>query len=276
MRYPSLYKYVSIERLKGVLINHKVRFTQPSAFNDPFELVPRLWNPRHREPQGRAVPVEFVLYKPRRRIDVDRGAVEDGWCHDTYFRDLRRQLDREIGFLSMSRTWTSLPMWAHYADSFTGAVIEFDGNHEFFEWTFDVHYSEERPIRDLELYWREPIPIAEMCDKSNEWEYEKEVRLARCLSDCTDTKDTKDGFPIYVHDIPPECIKKVIIGERVENRTAFELYCLMEGTDIVGERVSIEGWNYNLRTQPFRTLNALRKNGSSFVAFRNFRDFPNL
>src|ERR1700726_2197468 len=34
-----LYKYVNIEVLKRIL-NGSIRFTQPSAFNDPFELLP--------------------------------------------------------------------------------------------------------------------------------------------------------------------------------------------------------------------------------------------
>lgn len=48
----NLYKYVSIERLKGILIDHKIRFTQPGAFNDPFELVPLLLVPEDIVPQG--------------------------------------------------------------------------------------------------------------------------------------------------------------------------------------------------------------------------------
>ena len=56
-------------------------------------------------------------------------------------------------------------MWAHYADNYAGAVIEFDGDHEFFNGAFDIQYSRHRPIRDLMLYLKEPIRIAEMCEK---------------------------------------------------------------------------------------------------------------
>ena len=59
-------------------------------------------------------------------------------------------------------------MWAHYADNYAGAVIEFDGDHEFFNGAFDIQYSRHRPIRDLMLYLKEPIRIAEMCEKSLE------------------------------------------------------------------------------------------------------------
>ena len=48
----SLYKYVCIDRLKQFLKDRKIRFTQPGAFNDPFELVPLLQVPKEIVPQG--------------------------------------------------------------------------------------------------------------------------------------------------------------------------------------------------------------------------------
>src|SRR6266702_3676633 len=36
-----LYKYVNIEVLRHIL-DGQIRFTQPSAFNDPFELLPEI------------------------------------------------------------------------------------------------------------------------------------------------------------------------------------------------------------------------------------------
>ena len=115
----------------------------------------------------------------------------------TAARELRESLDVHVGFLSLSKTWKSLPMWAHYADAFTGAVIEFDGNHEFFEWAFEIEYSRHRPIRDVTLYLNERIPIVEVCDKSIEWRFEEEVRVARNLLDCQQEGMSGD-YPIYV------------------------------------------------------------------------------
>lgn len=37
----SLYKYVDITGLKRIL-QGSIRFTQPGAFNDPFELLPEI------------------------------------------------------------------------------------------------------------------------------------------------------------------------------------------------------------------------------------------
>jgi hypothetical protein len=41
---PILYKYVSIIGLRRIL-EGSIRFTQPSAFNDPFELLPEIIAP---------------------------------------------------------------------------------------------------------------------------------------------------------------------------------------------------------------------------------------
>ena len=269
----SLYKYVPIDRLKGILIDYKIRFTQPSAFNDPFELVPLLLVPKEAVPQGHR-NYEFSLNAPRRSIDIDTKGNEDR-CSDHHSRDLRDSLDHEVGFLSLSRTWKSLPMWAHYAKDYSGAVIEFDGSDEFFEWAFDVHYSHDRPVRDLELYWRERIPISEMCNKSTEWEHEKEVRVARSLSDC-ELSRIISGVPIYVSEIPRDCIKRVIIGERASQDVAKKVFDIIKHTDIAGDRAVINHWDYNLELMPFKMGGPSAVGGKSYFAFRNYRDFPNL
>ena len=274
--YKSLYKYIGIEQLKKVLIDHKIRFTQPSAFNDPFELVPLLLVPKGTEPQGYR-QYDFSLMATRRPVDIDRKTVDDmGWCHDRHSRELRQSVDQEIGFLCLSKTWKSLPMWAHYAEGFAGAVIEFDGSHKFFEWAFDVHYQYDRPIRDFELYQREPIPIAEMCDKSSEWKYENEVRLARCFSDC-ELSHYRSCPPIYVCELPPGCIIRVIIGERANQYVAKEVFDLIEHTEIAGDRAVINHWDFGLERMLFKVgpYKSGGKKVSSF-AFRNYRHFPSL
>lgn len=39
-----LYKYASFEIAKKIIMNHEVRFTQPGAFNDIFEMIPSFKN----------------------------------------------------------------------------------------------------------------------------------------------------------------------------------------------------------------------------------------
>ena len=167
-------------------------------------------------------------------------------------------------------------MWAHYADNYAGAVIEFDGAHEFFNGAFDIQYSSHRPIRDFTLYSNEPIPIAEMCEKSIEWEYEKEVRVARSLSDCQFSRMGSD-FPIFVMDVPIECISGVILGERVSQDITIAIFRLIESNTIRGNRAVVNHWDYNLELTGFK-IGPYKSGGKEISAFtfRNYRHFPSL
>ena len=245
----NLYKYVGIERLKGFLRDHKIRFTQPGAFNDPFEMVPLLLVPQDIVPQGYR-SYNFDLRTPRRSDAIVYARIDEDRCSDHHSRELRQALDQEIGFLCLSRTWKSLPMWAHYADEYAGAVMELDGDHEFFDWAFDVHYSSHRPVRDYRF-------------------------VPRALSDCQRVHNPRNpNYPIYVTEIPPECIERVILGERFNEDEAFEIYRLAERADVMVSRSYVNHWDYNLGL--FGT--SYRKGGKiiNSPSLRNPRDFPNL
>ena len=252
--------------LTGFLIDRTIRFTQPSAFNDPFELVPLLYVPEGFPKQ--TVTYEFSLLASRRPINVVYTKDSEDRCSDEHTRELRRILDHEVGFLSLSKTWSSLPMWAHYADEYSGAVIEFDGNHEFFSGAFDIQYADHRPIRNLPLYLSNQIPIAEMCDKSIQWEYEEEVRVARRLSDCT-LKRTNGRFPTYVMSVPVECITCVILGERADFNDSKKIFDLIKDKPTIAIHYSmLNHWDYTMS----RHLHKLSTDPASLV----FRVLPSI
>ena len=69
-----------------------------------------------------------------------------------------------------------------------GAAVEFDGSHEFFAGQIDIDYRPTRPRRHVEVYLKgAPIPVAELCAKSDQCAYEQEVKLVRTLPDCRPT-----------------------------------------------------------------------------------------
>ncbi len=180
-----LYKYVTINTLKHIL-SDGIRFTQPSAFNDPFELLPELCVSSTEA--EKAISISFDINAERRFPPVGEiGTTPDGYnCSDIVSRKIVGQLNNSIGILCLSKNGTSLLMWAHYAAQYTGAVIEFDGAHEFFNGHFEVDYREARPKKDITAYLHEykPVPLSELCVKPEQWSYEAEVRVIRKLSDC--------------------------------------------------------------------------------------------
>ena len=260
-------------RLRHLLTDFDVRFTQAGAFNDPFELVPQLALPKEVQPRGKRT-YRFELTASRRR-SIHSETIDKDRCSDHHSRDIRDALDNAVGFFSLSKTCWSLPMWAHYACKYSGAVIEFDGDHDFFADAFSIHYSHHRPIRNWNAYVNGPIPIAELCDKSIEWEYEQEVRLARCLSDCRLVCDSGE-FPVYVMDIPSRCIKRVILGERFDQSLMLDVFRKIKDTDIKGDWAYLDHWSYNLKLWPFKFSYPSGGRIVSSPVFRNHRDFPSL
>jgi hypothetical protein len=205
-RVPApLYKYVKIEVLKRIL-KGSIRFTQPSAFNDPFELLPAVVVPN--DAVERLLSFSFDVLAQRRQQPPLDAVPDQCQASDAISRDIVQKLNSLIGILCLSRVNDSLLMWSHYADQYAGAVVEFDGGHEFFDGQIDVEYRLRRPLRDVSTYLTalEPIPVAELCTKSEQWKYEQEVRVIRSLADCEERGPGPRGFPVYTQQLPFECI----------------------------------------------------------------------
>lgn len=245
----SLYKYLSIDILKKVIAG-KIRFTQPGAFNDPFEMLPELYVPENFD--KKEINIRFDVIAPRRNPPIGdlKLDYESDCCSDITSRKILKSLNQSIGILCLSKNHESLLMWSHYADNYSGAVIEFDAEHEFFQGKIEVHYHERRPIKDIGTYLNnnEAIPISELCVKSDQWIDEAEVRLVRSLTDCIKDKEG-DKFPIYVMDIPIDCIKSVIMGERTLLEHQREVWELVKETNISLSLAAISNWGYEFRPE---------------------------
>jgi len=244
----SLYKYVDIAGLRRIL-QGSIRFTQPSAFNDPFELLPEIVLPLGEA--ERRINVSFDILAQRRHPPIgEADNIPENHCsNDATSRDIVQQLNSLIGILCLSKTPESLSMWSHYADQYTGAVIEFDASHEFFSGQIEVEYRKIRPRRRFSDYLTgEPIPISELCVKSDQLAQEEEVRVVRTLSECENTgQPDPRGFPVYIRGIPIECIKSVILGERTNLNVQREIYSRLKETDVALSLAAVDGAGYSFR-----------------------------
>jgi hypothetical protein len=246
----SLYKYVDIAGLKRILAG-SIRFTQPSAFNDPFELLPEVVVPN--DATERQLSFSFDVLAQRRHPPPGAlDAVPDGCqASDAMSRDIVQQFNGLIGILCLSRVNDSLLMWSHYADQYAGAVVEFDGAHEFFAGQVDVEYRPLRPMRDVSAYVSppEPIPVAELCAKSEQWKYEQEVRVIRSLADCEDRGPGPRGFTVYTQQLPQACIKSVTLGERTPVPEQRAIYDAVKETRITLALAAIDHRGYAFRRE---------------------------
>lgn len=174
----ALYKFVVANRV-DVLENKLIRFTQPSALNDPFELKPLFetiipeeefedtvtppWAMIEEEvrkkyrtltlKQREQIPsleviIEFLKANPEVMQNLLADFVPSLKQFASDFTPRMRQmiadaLATRAGILSLSESLTNLLLWAHYAASHTGFAIAFNAQHYYF--------SRRRPEKD-ELY----------------------------------------------------------------------------------------------------------------------------
>lgn len=221
-----IYKYLSKERI-DVLEKLVIRYTQPVLFNDPFDSKPIIINDLTKE-QWRQIGEE-ELSDPKVADEflaagMDRGTVLSMASGGSDVSDvLLAFLGSFIGILSLSEVSDNIVMWSHYTGAHTGYILGFNADHEYFTSKMDapnhtqlmrVNYVDTRP--HIELSQTKPIDI--YFTKSLQWAYEKEWRICKPI---LEAKKIIEGTPapICLFEIPPECIKCVIIGCRAENRT---------------------------------------------------------
>ncbi len=209
----SLYKYVTPERL-DVLRTLRIRFTQPEAQNDLFELRPPVG--RFRSPEVARQALSEPLREEWDRQFAEKIVNQFGqqWANEVerrrpgYLASLRetalaeadvasdrsrrediRQRLNALGILSLTENPTDLLMWAHYGANHIGFVFEFDDRHPWFR--------EQRPMGDdcgnlrRISYSDQPSSpnLAELkatevfYTKAKKWEYEGEWRIIRPLAE---------------------------------------------------------------------------------------------
>ncbi len=139
-------------------------------------------------------------------------------------------MSQAIGILCLTGKPDNLLMWAHYADSHAGLVIEFDVEHSFFKQVFEDPLSPVGLDEDLRKDYgylkpivyndqRPEITISSVKSfdsflvKSTDWRYEEEWRMLMPAAKAS--KAVKHGgVDIFLYEIPKSAITKVILGCR--------------------------------------------------------------
>ncbi len=249
----KLYKYVTSDRI-DILTDGFIRFTQPAAFNDPFEMSPFIkeiasdaeieamlddqhvasvheqYMKNNREFK-RKVPFERYLKQySKEELLVEIKASAHGRALDQVRESLPVSFNQALGILCLTTKFDNLLMWAHYANSHTGFVIEFDADHRFFNRTFEdlssptgidedltkdyghlikVDYQDQRPqisvssVKSFDSFFV----------KSREWEYEDEWRMLMPSARADQVKEN-EPFRTLLYKLPIDAVTKVILGHR--------------------------------------------------------------
>ncbi len=233
-----LFKYTKYSRAIDILKTGKVRFTQPSDFNDPFELRPEFQLlsqediaalPPVVDADGNEIPGSHILTtEVMQRIMAPvvsyierKSPPAPNTLGLSYLIDNnaigRDYYDQNFGIFSLTETHDNLLMWAHYADYHKGVTLGFDEQHPFFSGPEiapntprlnRVEYNSKRPVISLATKNTPQVFLR----KSPEWSYEREWRVVRPLSEASEVVPREGLAPIYIFDVPVAAIKIVITG----------------------------------------------------------------
>ena len=235
-----IYKYAPSP---FIFENFELRFSQRDVLNDPAELAPDilLRDPAHyaRGILNRnisAVYFRLLFTNPTlppqevwRRcsvaaLDVER-RFEPTVTTRKIYDDFMRVTNRNVGILSLTEDPCSAPMWWFYASEYTGLVIGFDSNDDFFHKQpkdpkvcgdlIPVTYTNNIPIVCVDVGTID-IPNELFFTKTEAWKYEKEWRMLKLLSHANNTAVDKSGETVYLFKVPPSAIREVIFGYRMD------------------------------------------------------------
>lgn len=260
MKVPdSLFKYfpparaIDIERCE-------LAFSRLSSFNDPFEGRPEvtgLATPnllkekflsefqatiKRRYPElPCALRAQFSFKQfeqmmwetARERLDDEITSLKPQI--DSLAKEFPDRLDSEIGVLCLSEQPDNLLMWAHYAQSHTGFVVEFDTANPFFS-SKKSDKDEFRHLRQVE--YRHTRPSSNLVEmqgpefflvKSKHWIYEQEWRMLLPLGEADRCLHLEEG-DVHLKSFPPSAVKSIIVGSRASLNTQQLLKAAHEST----------------------------------------------
>jgi hypothetical protein len=203
-----------------------LRFSPLAEFNDPFEMRPyldSLGTPEQVDAVFRQVGEEYPpMYNlsPAQINEVRHHVQTRGLAT---FRSEMVASFESVGILCLvDNRHDDLLMWAHYADSHKGCVLEFDSTHEWFRSKHGnnphpflgvlqtVEYKPSRPQVSLLALDRNHLLTKAEC-----WSYEREMRMVMNLQDCsTETRGDREVMGLF--PVPREAVTNVYLGEAME------------------------------------------------------------
>ncbi|MGE0133390.1 MAG: DUF2971 domain-containing protein [Blastocatellales bacterium] len=238
-----LYKYFHPDRV-DVLERTQLRFSPPHAFNDPFDLKPNIqgfspreyWNAEFRDALPEIVQEQYAELPEKIRalvsvemvqalasakaLAMEQEGFELAQFIAPYLRSvMETKFEELVGIFCLTEKPDNLLMWAHYADSHQGFVVEFEGADRFFNQRRSkddefchvrkVKYSDKRPTLSLS----EIESLDTFLTKSLDWEYEQEWRM---LMPLPMANRVIKAMPIDIHlfKFPRRMVKAVILGSR--------------------------------------------------------------
>lgn len=177
-----VYRMRNVNRyLFDSLINREMWFSNPSDFNDPFDCD---INMKIRNSSQEKIQNYFDKYLIKQFTTNELSGVNKAKVTREDFEILINKVAKKVtkrkGIACFLSNCENLLMWAHYANSHKGISLKFDilEDTNFFSPAKKVIYTKEYPEYDY-LTNKNDFVNQMFFTKSEEWEYEGEVRILK-------------------------------------------------------------------------------------------------
>jgi hypothetical protein len=233
-----VYKYYPADR-EMFFADPYISFSPPSILNDPLECKPTITLKdidRHIDNLVQRNFLRVVLRYGNTLEAHDRLSWAADRLRETYRKNPEvligrvldaylRDINADIGILSLSKIRDNELMWAHYCSGHEGFVVGFDEENEFFKRSQEdpldcgvlreVTYTDERISVDVDN-----IVVSQelIFTKKAKWSYEQEVRMMRALATADKIID-KGNFKLFLFKVPKSAIKEVVFGIKCAPKT---------------------------------------------------------
>jgi hypothetical protein len=181
-----VYRMRSVNRyLFDTLINREMWFSNPSDFNDPFDCD---INMTFNDSPNSSIQHYFETYLKKQFTLKELEGINTTKISNLDFGALINKVAKRVaqrkGIACFMSNCDNLLMWAHYADSHKGVCLKFDilEDTEFFSPAKKVIYTEDYPEYNY-LKDKNDFVNHMFFTKSNEWNYEGEVRILKNKKD---------------------------------------------------------------------------------------------
>jgi hypothetical protein len=246
----AFFKYCAFDpvKLRKSIVEHKILCPSPRSFNDPYDCYPIIdpsGSPAQLAAWARRFTDRKLLGAPRAERRRSARQVADTLRSSNTLGDTAAgqgginawmQMLDQMGVCSLSVDPLNLLMWAHYARSHSGVVLEFGGDEPPFDRTLEVRYSNDRPrFRPLAMD-RNQMKSA-LLQKAVPWQYEQEWRYIT---------PGKVGWA----DIGPRALTGIILGADIAPEHEAEIRAMVSER---GAPVQIDQmWFYEHRYEMLR------------------------
>ena len=260
----ALYKYLTIDAAKKVLLNNTFKYSSPLTFNDPFEFNSELIN--------------FSLADKTKLIEqVKLGFIAAGindlpWIRKRVLDDLieglnedwRKLLDdhrKDSRVLCLSETNSETLMWSHYASGHTGICLGIKippMNNIWNVETLKVAYLKKLVVKsffaDNEVEKRKAY-LRLIFVKSKHWAYEKEVRInfhyKKPISLFTETDEEENSVDTMTTFVPfePEQLCEIYYGALCSQKDILDIEEILrlKGYYVKRGKMEKESKTFNLK-----------------------------